>query len=356
MIWYDHFIAKGGAEQVSLELAKQLEIRVETIWADKALFSSYADQCYLKSHNYDFQSTVFPTWSLIKFYRSFRPVSDTPYWLLTGVFAPLMMVKKPKNKMGVIYFHTFPSFINESYFELKKRNGMAGALIFKFVCKLYVRWLRKAIISSDKIFVNSRSVGKRFEKYLGVKVEVLYPPVSLDDLDNKGNKGYFLSSARLEENKRVDLILEAFKERPSLTLLVAGGGTLEDELQSKYSACKNIHFLGWQSKTQMNELYSYCNSLIYLPKNEYFGIAPVQALAAGKPVISVAEGGILETMSDPRCGYLLNSNFNLTDLCIVLDSFSFNEKYSEFRQQHARQFGSELFYHSLKKVLQVSES
>lgn len=355
MIWYDHFLAKGGAEQVSLMLGRYFNTEVHTAWADPYLFSSSIEKYQLKNHNFDFQSAAFPTWSLIQFYRTQQPASKSSFWLLSGVFAPLMMIKKPKDNFGIIYFHTFPSFINETFAELKKCHGSLKALVFRAVCKLYIFWLKKAIANTNKVLVNSHSVRQRFEQYLGVKTEVLHPPVNLQGLENKPSKGYYLSSARLETNKRVECILAAFKKRPKYRLLVAGGGALENELKAKYADCKNIHFLGWQSHAQMNELYNYCKALIYLPKNEYFGIAPVEAMAAGKPVIAVSEGGILETMSDPRCGYLLEPSFTIDDVCNAIDAVSVNEEDSKFRQQHACQFDAAVFYQSLNKIISGSE-
>ncbi|GEA07037.1 mannosyltransferase [Alteromonas sp. KUL42] len=355
MFWYDHFLANGGAEQVSLQISQHLDITVHTAWADPALFTSLNGHERINSHNHAFKQHKFPTWSLMSFYRSQKPRTDAPYWLLTGVFSPLMMINKPKHKIGVIYFHTFPSFVHETYEQLSASHGRLKALVFRGMCKLYTQWLKKAVAKSNRVFVNSHSVQKRFKQYLGIDAEVLYPPVEVGGLEHCPTKGYFLSSARLEPNKQVELILAAFEKRPMHTLFVAGGGTLLQEMKAKYADCKNIHFLGWQSQSQMKTLYNYSKALIYLPKNEYFGIAPVEAMAAGKPVISVAEGGILETVTDPRCGSLLNPGFTMDDLCHAIDTLSVDDEEATFRQKHARQFDAELFYQSLTTVLTNSE-
>lgn len=355
MIWYDHFLAKGGAEQVSLLLARHLNDKVQTAWADPVLFSSFSDRDQIKSNHHDFQQAMFPTWSLIQFYLTQKPSSESSYWLLTGAFAPLMMINKPKNKIGVIYFHTFPSFVNDSFKGLSKRHGILKAFVFRGMCEYYKFWLKKAVTNSTRVLVNSHSVGERLKKYLGIHSQVLYPPVELEGLESKPAKEYYLSSARLEPNKQVEFILAAFKKRPSHKLIVAGGGALYNEFITKYADCENIQFLGWQTQAQMKTLYNYCKALIYLPKNEYFGIAPVEAMAAGKPVIGVAEGGLLETVTDPRCGYLLEPGFTTDDLCHIIDTFSFNDKDSKFRREHAEQFNATLFCKSLKKMLTISE-
>ena len=238
--------------------------------------------------------------------------------------------------------------------ELKAKHGLAKALVFRGVCKLYEHWLKQALKRAERVFANSVSVQRRFKQHLNVDTEVLYPPVDLNGFANEADDGYFLSTARLEPNKRVTSILAAFKQLPGQTLLVAGGGSLAAELQSQYADCENIHFVGWQSREHIQGLYNRCRALIYLPENEYFGIAPVEALAAGKPVIGVAEGGLLETLSDSRCGIMLKPDFSIEDLCGTIESLG-QDGEAEFRRQHAAQFSAEYFYQSIQAALNRQE-
>ena len=68
MLWYDHFVAKGGAEQVSLQLAEQLQCQVCTAWADTRLFADELGAGLLKHQGHDYLSALLPTFSLMLFF------------------------------------------------------------------------------------------------------------------------------------------------------------------------------------------------------------------------------------------------------------------------------------------------
>ncbi|MCJ8270844.1 MAG: glycosyltransferase [Psychrosphaera sp.] len=183
---------------------------------------------------------------------------------------------------------------------------------------------------------------------------MVYPGVDLAGLAHSGNKGYLLSTARLEPNKRVELIVEAFAQLKDHKIHIVGGGTLEQSLLERYQHCDNIKFLGWQQPEQLKHKYNDCRALIYLPDNEYFGIAPVEAMAAGKPVIGVAEGGLLETINDKRLGTLLDCPIDIEVLKQTIIDYSISaDTHSDiyFRQQSAKRFEFSLFVDQLKQCL-----
>ena len=122
-----------------------------------------------------------------------------------------------------------------------------------------------------------------------------------------GEGDYFLSTARLEPLKRVDLIVNAFKNMPDKKLFVTSGGSQLKSLQELADGAKNITFTGWASDAELRRLVGNCIATIYIPKDEDFGISPVQSLAAGKPVIGVNEGGVAETVREPADGVLIST-------------------------------------------------
>jgi glycosyltransferase involved in cell wall biosynthesis len=147
----------------------------------------------------------------------------------------------------------------------------------------------------------------RLKKYLDVESEVLYPPCDTEGFEWMGDGDYFLSTARLEPLKRVDLIVEAFKDMPNKKLIVASGGSQLESLEELADGAKNITFTGWVSDTELRRLVGNCTATIYIPKDEDFGISPVQSLAAGKPVIGVNEGGVVETVRETADGVLIST-------------------------------------------------
>jgi glycosyltransferase involved in cell wall biosynthesis len=358
---YDHFIARGGAENVSFQVANQLESCVlETAFADKNIFKEELKKEQLKSHNYPYLQTFFPTLFLFYFYLCrFKVNNDASNVILSGVFSPLALFKnrhKNKNKKrpkSIVYFHTFPSFVELSFYTLKKQHGLVGAIVFRLFTPIYLYFLKVSVKKADVVLSNSKSVQARFNSK-GITSEVLYPPVDLQGLANKGNKGYFLSTSRLEKNKRIELVLKVFSKNPNITIHMVGGGSLFKLLQLQYSDCSNIKFLGWLDSGATKEQYNYCTALVCIPENEYFGIAPVEAMAAGKPIIGVAEGGLLETVTDKTLGLLLKSPIDISLLegavIQVAQAHCSNDDITT-RQQHAKQFDESSFIKRLKHHL-----
>ena len=350
---YDHFLALGGAEKVSFELAKRLDnCDVETAWANNDLFAEQLANNQLNSLGHNYLSHLFPSLSLLWFYLFKYQFNSTDKLLATGVFSPLVLARK-RAQMAVVYFHTFPSFIHESFNELKKNHGLIGALLFRGFCHLYLWTLGKALKNANVVYANSKSVQQRFAA-IGIDTQVLYPGVDLAGLEYQASQSYFLSTARLESNKRITLVLQAFSELIDHKLVVVGGGSLENELKQRFGDCENIEFTGWQNERQVKHHYNHCKALIYLPIDEYFGIAPVEAIAAGKPVVGVAEGGLLETITDERLGKLLASPPKLEQVKMAIIECAGKQESQEhidYRRQSAKRFEFDKFASKLAATL-----
>ncbi|MFT5164172.1 MAG: glycosyltransferase involved in cell wall biosynthesis [Alteromonadaceae bacterium] len=352
---YDHFIALGGAEKVSLQLAQSLpQCNIETAYADETLFTESLNSGQLKHFVHRYFTHCFPTLSLFLFYLlRYRVVDKQVNLLITGVFSPLVLWRHRHVANSVVYFHTFPSFIQLSFGQLRKQHGLLGAVVFSAFVPLYLWFLKQSVSQANHVLANSISVQQRFER-IGIKTKVVYPGVDLEGLAHSGNKGYFLSTARLEPNKRVELIVEAFAQLKDHELHMVGGGSLEQSLLERYQHCDNIKFLGWQHPEQLKCKYNDCRALIYLPVNEYFGIAPVEAMAAGKPIIGVAEGGLLETINNKRLGILLDTPLGIEALKQTIIDYVIStdtEVDIHFRQQSAKRFEFKLFVDALKQTL-----
>ncbi|NQZ11386.1 MAG: glycosyltransferase [Algicola sp.] len=354
-ILYDHFIALGGAEKVSLQLAQSLpQCNIETAYADEQLFAAPLNSGQLKHFAHHYFAHWFPTLSLFLFYLlRYRVVDKQVNLLVTGVFSPLVLWRHRRVANSVVYFHTFPSFIQLSFGQLRKQHGLLGAVVFRAFIPIYLWFLKQSVSQANHVLANSISVQQRFDR-IGIKTKVVYPGVDLAGLAHSGNKGYFLSTARLEPNKRVELIVEAFAQLKDHQLHMIGGGTLEQSLLERYRHCDNIKFLGWQHPEQLKRMYNDCRALVYLPNNEYFGIAPVEAMAAGKPVIGVAEGGLLETIDDKRLGTLHDCPLDIEVLKqTIRDYAALNDDSADirYRQKSSQRFDFKVFITKLKQFL-----
>ncbi|MEW6554081.1 MAG: glycosyltransferase [Actinomycetota bacterium] len=164
----------------------------------------------------------------------------------------------------------------------------------------YLRvWDRCAADRVDLFVAISEYVAKRIRKYYRRDADVIYPPVNTSWLSISPTvDDYFLLAGRLIPYKRADIVVEAFN-RLGLPLKIVGTGTELDALRA--AAGPNIEFLGRVGDTELGELYSRCQALIF-PPEEDFGIVPLEAMAAGRPVIAYRAGGALETVVEGETG------------------------------------------------------
>ncbi len=164
----------------------------------------------------------------------------------------------------------------------------------------YLRvWDRCAADRVDRFVAISRHVAKRIRKYYRRDADVIYPPVNTSWLSISPDvDDYFLLVGRLIPYKRADVAVEAFN-RLRLPLKVVGTGSELDALRA--AAGPNIEFLGRVPDAELGELYSRCQALVF-PQEEDFGIVPLEAMAAGRPVIAYRAGGALETVVEGETG------------------------------------------------------
>ena len=144
----------------------------------------------------------------------------------------------------------------------------------------------------------SRTVSDRIARHWGRKADVIHPPVDVDRFGARERRAedFYLVVGGFVPYKRESLAITAFREL-GLPLLVAGDGPGRAALEA--DAPPHIRFLGRVSDAELAELYARCRALIY-PQEEDFGIIPVEAQAAGAPVIAFGRGGILDTVVPMR--------------------------------------------------------
>ncbi len=147
----------------------------------------------------------------------------------------------------------------------------------------------------DCLIANSRFTARRINKYWGREAKVIPPPVKTEQFFcNKPRDERYITVSRLVPNKRVDLLVKAFNQL-KLPLVVVGEGPEKKYL--KKIANKNVQIVGYQTQREISNLMSSCRAFVYAGVED-FGIAPVEAMASGAPVIAFARGGVLDTV---RC-------------------------------------------------------
>jgi len=227
--------------------------------------------------------------------------------IYSGTYTPLAVSNHLSNR-NILYCHTPPRFIYDqrSFYLASLPVGQRPA--FLPLVNYLERRYRKSVERMDRIVVNSENVKWRVRTYLGLDSTVVHPPCEVERYYWKEPDGYYLSTARMDSLKRVDLIVEAFKCMPDRRLMVVSSGAERKRLIELAENATNIRFVGDVGDVELKKLIAGCIATIYIPRDEDFGMSPVESMAAGKPVIGVAEGGLLETVTDGETGILLPRN------------------------------------------------
>ena len=178
------------------------------------------------------------------------------------------------------------------------KNSSYGKLGINFFLRIILQNLRQwdylSSVRIDKIICNSNFTAKRIKKYWGRESKVIHPPVDTNRFfPKKSRDNYYLSVSRLVPNKRIDLLVKAFNQL-DLPLIIIGSGPEKKELMK--IAKKNIKFLGYQSDEKIKAYMEECRAFVYAGVED-FGIAPVEAMAAGAPIIALKKAGILDTVN-----------------------------------------------------------
>lgn len=212
---------------------------------------------------------------------------------------------------------------------------------------------------------NSKEVQGRIKKFYRRDSVVIYPPVdtkkfTVDSsqktvekktVNREQSTNYFLVVSRLVAAKNVDLAVEICTNL-KLNLKVVGTGKEKDRLEQM--AGKTIEFLGDVDDEQLVNLYQNCRAVIFPASMEDFGLVPVEAMAAGAPVIALAEGGVKETVIDQKTG-LLVEDLAPGAFVIALNVFMAKEKKGEWDREyirkHAEKFSKERFKKEIKSFV-----
>ncbi|MDD1728692.1 MAG: glycosyltransferase [Methanospirillum sp.] len=169
-----------------------------------------------------------------------------------------------------------------------------------------------AIACIDTIITNSHNTAERIRRYYHREARVVYPPVDLDRFSFRESGNFWLAVNRLYPEKRIELQIEAFRQLPEESLIIVGGSGGGDHAIRYASRIRenlpsNVKILGSISSDELTELYGTCRGLICTAIDEDFGITPLEAMASGKPVIAVNEGGFRETVAHGETGLLIEA-------------------------------------------------
>ncbi len=200
--------------------------------------------------------------------------------------------------LNLCYCYTPCRYIWDLYHEYT-RDRRSRAVIAPVAHWLRM-WDRLAADRVDHFVAISHEVASRIQRHYRRDAEVIYPPVDVERIVPNGRApdDFFLVVSRLVPYKRIDLAVEV-ANRLGFRLKVVGDGPERKRLEQL--AGESVEFLGWRDDREIADLYARCRALLF-PGMEDFGITPVEAQAAGRPVIAYGRGGATETVVDRVTG------------------------------------------------------
>ena len=236
------------------------------------------------------------------------------------------------------------------YRQREQIGGAASGLLRPLLAQLR-KWDLAAAQRVDHFIAISSEVQARIRTVYGRDSTIIFPPVDLDYFTLEGDQvvgDYYLIVSRLIPYKRIDLAVEAFRRLPQEKLVVVGGGRDLAALQARASA--NVHFLGRQSREKVRQLLAGCRAFLF-PGLEDFGIAPVEAMSSGRPVIAFAGGGALDTILPGVSGELFNEQ-SVDSLAAALARFDWRAYDPAACRAQAERFSAATFRRQLTAYLQ----
>ncbi|MFA7209766.1 MAG: glycosyltransferase [Parcubacteria group bacterium] len=225
------------------------------------------------------------------------------------------------NTVHISYIHSPMRFVWDANGEYLEQQGKGAAI------RLCARWLLNYIRVWDKVaadrpdflMANSEYTKRRIKKYYGRDSVVIYPPCNVqnvpdvqavqdDQLERAKRHGkqsdgiieqkYFLIVSRLSPYKKIDAVVEAFN-KSGLPLVVIGTGQQEKYLRS--IAKENVKILGYKPDEEVARYLAGARAFVFAGVDD-FGMAPVEVMAHGVPVVALRRGGIKEIVIEGKTG------------------------------------------------------
>jgi glycosyltransferase involved in cell wall biosynthesis len=233
----------------------------------------------------------------------------------------------------------------------KLRDEPVGRLTRALLPPLLGRLRREDLAGAarvDRFVANSSHVANRIRKYYRRKAAIVHPPVDVDPfLSRPRDPGdTYLVVSRLVPYKRVDLAVEACT-RLGRPLVVVGDGRDRDRLEA--AAGRGVTFLGHTDAPTLVELMAGCKALLF-PGEEDFGMVPIEAQAAGAPVIAYGVGGVRDTVTDGLTGVLFQDQ-TVDGLCAAIERFEGLSLDPDVARENAARFRPERFDRELSAVI-----
>ena len=296
-IVHDYLNQRGGAERVVLEMA--------ALWPDAPIYTSLyrPGSTFPAFRHHRVRASLLDRLPVDVGFRNLFPLYPAAFRAFGTLQQDVVIssssgwahsVRTREDALHAVYCHTPARWLyaGEHLGESRRRRAL------RLVSRPMRRWDRAAARRANLYIANSHRTRERIRRQYGVDAVVVYPPVDVARFRPTPRGERLLVVSRLLPYKRVDLAVAA-ATRAGIGLDVVGTGPALAELRRQ--AGPTVTFHGSLADEAVTALMESCRAFC-LPGTEDFGITPVEANAAGKPVVAFAAGGALETIEEGRTG------------------------------------------------------
>jgi glycosyltransferase involved in cell wall biosynthesis len=354
-IFHDYIGAIGGGEKLILTLARDLKADVITTDKDE---ESIRNMGFEDVNIISLGDTIkFPPLKQISASYKFALCNYSnkyDFFIFSGNWAHFAA---KKHKPNMWYCLTPTRAFYDLYDTFIKRQSFIVQNLFKIWVAIHEPISRKFVDHVEFVTTISKNVQSRIKKYYGLDSVIVYPAIDISKYRFEKCGDFWLSVNRLYPEKRVELQIDAFRQIPNENLMIIGGFAKGDHA-SKYASAitenlpNNVKLLGSISEDKLIELYANCKGFITTAIDEDFGMTPVEAMAAGKSVVAVNEGGYLETIIDRKTGILIEPK--IENIINAVNIISKNpEKYRKDCEDQAKKFDKSIFIENINKNIRI---
>ena len=342
----------GGAELVVEQLHK--------LYPKAPIYTSYCSREWRNRLDNKVKTGYLQYWPFSAL-RKFIPILRI--WWFTGLSfkgydlvisssgAEAKGIKVPKGTLHINYCHAPTHYYWSRYNQYMEHPGFGkfdwlARIGLKLLAAPLRRWDYKAAQRPDYIIANSTHIQSEIKKYYGRDSTVIFPPVYLERFQKQENytntRHGFIVAGRQTPYKRFDLAIDACTKL-GLPLTVIGDGP--DQARLRKMAGKSVVFLGKVSDEVLEQEFAHAKALIF-PGLDDFGIAPVEAMAAGTPVVAYKAGGALDYIIEGKTGVFFEKQ-NAKSLAGALGKLEKSAISNTWTRRFAANFSDEHFRKSM---------
>lgn len=292
-IVHDYLNQPGGAERTVLEIA--------SLWPGAPIYTSLyrPESTFPEFRDHEIRTSFLDRLPVDQRFRAMLPLYPAAIRSLGVLGQDLVIssssgfahgVRTSNNSVHIVYCYAPPRWLYPSQYF----SHPAVRAAFSPAAVMLRAWDSRAAQRADAYITIADNVRQRVLEAYGIESEVVYPPVDTERFNPMPRGDRLLVVSRLLSYKRVDLIVRAASQI-GVPLDIVGTGPDMNRLRGL--AGPNVNFHGRIDDLGVKQMIEHCNAVCF-PGEEDFGIVPVEANAAGKPVIAYAAGGALETLQD----------------------------------------------------------